>query len=381
MRNEACYTDGRSCIAIKQTRAIYMRNGAKEQRHRILLVDDDPDLLSHYREMLCALPSSPEVQTASSGARALAMLESEPFRLLICDLKMPRMDGLQVLSIVRRKHPQLRTVALTCVLDEQFRSRAYALGVDLFWHKPNTESEIRTFLECLESMLGREEESGFRGLQSKSLVDIIQLECISQSSSLLRITNGPLTARIWIQEGELIDAEAGDLKGEEALKKILSWRAGSFESLAAEPGRPRVILKSYNTLLLESAQALDEERNGQADNHSVAAVEAQLAKLSQIEGIEFVLALHPGPEGARAARGLENPEPVAAWTRDSLARFRQLGERLNAGAIEEVEAMGAQRNVALACQGDTELCVGWQLTIGKDAIQEKMKRVLALWVS
>ena len=33
-------------------------------------------------------------------------------------------------------------------------------------------------------------DSGFRGVQSKSLVDIIQLECMSQSSSVLRITNG-----------------------------------------------------------------------------------------------------------------------------------------------------------------------------------------------
>src|ERR1043165_6933320 len=65
------------------------------------------------------------------------------------------------------------------------------------------------FLECLESLLGGEIETGFRGVQSKSLMDIIQLECISQSSSVLRITNGALAGKIWIQEGEGIDAEAG----------------------------------------------------------------------------------------------------------------------------------------------------------------------------
>ena len=84
---------------------------------------------------------------------------------------------------------------LTAEVDEQFRSRAYALGVDFFWHKPATEQENKMFLECIESLLGRETEGGFRGVQSKSLVDIIQLECISQSSSVLRITNGPLTGR------------------------------------------------------------------------------------------------------------------------------------------------------------------------------------------
>src|SRR6476620_3980409 len=141
-----------------------------DTRHKILLLDDDPALIDLYREILSQFPSHPEILSAASGSRALAMLEAEPFRLLICDLKMPKMDGLQVLSIVRRKYPQLRTVALTSVPDEQFRSRAYALGVDLFWHKPSTEREIKMFLECLESLLGKETDSGFRGVQSKSLV-------------------------------------------------------------------------------------------------------------------------------------------------------------------------------------------------------------------
>src|SRR6266853_1962520 len=110
-----------------------------EAQHKILLLDDDPDLLALYKEILAQLPSRPEIHTATAGPRAMALLEAEPIRLLICDLKMPKMDGLQVLSIVRRKYPQLRTVALTSVHDEQYRSRAYALGVDLFWHKPASE--------------------------------------------------------------------------------------------------------------------------------------------------------------------------------------------------------------------------------------------------
>ena len=215
-----------------------------DRRPRILLVDDNPDLLDLYRETLAQLPSRPEIHTVASGARAIAMLEAEEFQLLICDLRMPKMDGLQVLAIVRRKYPHLRTVALTAEVDEQFRSRAYALGVDLFWHKPATEHENTLFLECIESLLGRETEAGFRGMQSKSLMDIIQLECISQSSSVLRITNGLVSGKIWIQSGELVDAEATDLCGEPAFQKILSWRAGNFETLPEEPSRPRSIFKS-----------------------------------------------------------------------------------------------------------------------------------------
>lgn len=363
-------------------------------RHKVLLLDDDVDLLDMYRQLLSQLPSQPEIYTATSGPRAMAMLEAEPFRLLICDLRMPKMDGLQVLSIVRRKHPELRTVALTSVADEQFRSRAYALGVDLFWYKPATEQEIKMFLECLESLLGRESDDGFRGVQSKSLVDIIQLECISQSSSTLRITNGGHTGKIWIQDGEVIDAEAGEQVGEPAFQRILSWRAGGFESLPAEPTRERTILKSYNALLLETAQAIDEKRavngegaavNGEgkvnADGTPAASPPSPVPQLSQIEGIEFVLAMKPGQEGPPMARGLENPERMAEWSRQTLERFRGLGDRIHAGNLVQFEGMGPQRNISLTTQADTEFCLGWKHSMTLDEVREMTKKIVTLWAS
>ena len=348
--------------------------------HKILLLDDDPDLLDMYREILTQLPSRPEIFTAGTGARAMAMMEADQFRLLICDLKMPKMDGLQVLSIVRRKYPQLRTVVLTSVVDEQFRSRVYALGVDLFWHKPSTEQEIKLFLECIESLLGRDSQGGFRGVQSKSLVDIIQLECLSQSSALLRITNGGLIGKIWIQNGELIDAEASELTGEAAFYKILAWRTGMFETLPAEPNRPRKITKSYNTLLLESAQALDESRGPETQSSS-SSVASSMSELSHVEGVEFVLAMKLGETGQPDARGLENPERMAAWARQSLERFGALGERLQAGPLEQIAGLGPQRHVALTRQNDTQFCVGWRHSMTLQQVHEMMKKVLALWVS
>jgi len=352
-----------------------------DRRLKILLADDDLDLLDLYRETLAQLPSRPEIHTVSSGSRAIAMLEAEEFHLLICDLRMPKMDGLQVLAIVRRKYPHLRTVALTAEVDEHFRSRAYALGVDLFWHKPGTEQESKLFLECIESLLGRETEAGFRGVQSKSLMDIIQLECISQSSSVLRITNGSLSGRIWIQGGELVDAEATDLCGEPAFYKILSWRAGNFEMLPDEPTRPRSIFKSYNALLLESAQAMDESRDVATTEGIPESIVSPLAQLSKFEGVEFVLVMKAGQGGYQVARGLENPERMVTWTRQNLERFRLLGDQLSAGTLEQIETFGPQRHVTLACRDGTEFCVGWQPSLAPDQVREMMKKLLALCAS
>jgi CheY-like chemotaxis protein len=348
-----------------------------EKRHKLLLVDDDTALLETYKELLSRLPSKPEIFTASTGSRAISILESEPFRLLICDLSMPRMDGLQVLSIVRRRFPKLRTVALTAINDEQFRSRAYALGVDLFWLKPGSEQDIQMFLECLESLLGGEADStGFRGVQSKSLMDIVQLECISQSSSVLRISNGAHQGRIWIQDGEVIDAEAGELRGEAAFRRIFSWRGGGFETLAPEPDRERTIHQSYNGLLLESAQAMDE-----AANEAAFAAAGYAQSLSNLPELEFALVLREGSGAPEILLAPENPAKLSAWTAKTLEGFTAIGEKLHAGPIQIIEGRGVNRNVTIARQGANQFCLGWPGTLSSGRVRELSSQVISLWAS
>jgi DNA-binding response OmpR family regulator len=53
---------------------------------RILLLDDDPDLLDMYREILSQLPTHPQISTATSGARARAKLAADPLQIVICAL-------------------------------------------------------------------------------------------------------------------------------------------------------------------------------------------------------------------------------------------------------------------------------------------------------
>ena len=160
--------------------------------------------------------------------------------------------------------PSLRVAVITGAEDEQFRARAYAMGVDLYIEKPKTGKEIINFVDCIESLLERETQGGFRGVQSKTLVDIIQLECLTQSSAILRITSAAGEGRLWIQKGEIVDAATGDLIGKEAFLEMLSWKAGNFEILSSDMPRPRTIFESYEGLLMETAQALDESNASDA---------------------------------------------------------------------------------------------------------------------
>lgn len=354
-----------------------------ETRHKILVLDDDSDWLKLCREMFAALPSRPEIHTASNAKRALSILESEPIRLLICDLKMPRMDGLQVLAIVRRRHPELRTVVLSGLEDEEYRSRAYALGVDLFWIKMEMQRDPKLFTECLESLLGRDDDTGFRGIQSKSLMDIIQMECLSRTSTVLRISRGPLVAKLWIQEGELIDAEAEGARGEAAFQRILAWKSGTFENHPPEPGRERTIFKPVNALLLESAQTMDENANPAGpDIAEDASHRKTIWKLSLLtrEGAEFVIVVPPEGQGEPEAIGAQNSAPLARWTRLVAATARRLGERLEAGPVLQVIGQNLERQVLVMTREDKLYLVGWPAEAAGN-LTEKTKKLVASWDS
>ena len=355
-----------------------------DARHKLLILDDDPAFLDLYREWLSQLPSKPEIHTATNGARAMALLEAEPYRVLICDLKMPKMDGLQVLSIVRRRFPELRTVVMTGVEDEEFRSRAYALGVDLFWLKPDTHQNMQMFLECLESLLGRDADSGFRGIQSKSLMDILQMECLSQSSTVFRITRGTLVGKIWILNGDLIDAETDGARGEAAFRRILEWKSGTFETLPSEPERERTITKSVNALLLETAQAIDEvsgpvegeaaEEAGHRKNVS------RIAALTR-EGAEWVISAPDDKTAAPEGFGTHSEKEFSAWIRYATEATRRLAEKIESGPLSHIQAQNLDRRLVLLGEKDKTFLVAWPPSAEAGRVVEQTKKLVSSWDS
>lgn len=355
-----------------------------DARHKILILDDDPAFLDLYKEWLAQLPSKPEIHTATNGGRAMALLDSEPFRLMICDLKMPKMDGLQVLAIVRRRFPELRTVVMTALEDEEFRSRAYALGVDLFWLKPETTQNMQMFLECIESLLGRETESGFRGIQSKSLMDILQMECLSQSSNVLRITRGPLVGKIWINNGDLIDAEAEGARGEAAVRRILEWKSGTFESLPAEPNHPRTINKSVNALLLETAQAIDEVANPTEPDSMESADHRKtvwrIAALTR-EGAEYVVTLPNENSQPPEGWGTQSAGELAGWMKRITESCRRIGEKIEAGPLSYVHSQNLDRKLVLMPWTDRTFLVAWPSDADNSTLFEKTKKLISTWES
>jgi hypothetical protein len=190
-------------------------------------------------------------------------------------------------------------------------------------------------------------------------MDLIQIECLSQNSGILRITRGSLEGRVWIEGGNVIDAELQELVGEEAFKQIFAWKTGHFEILPGEPKRPRTIYNSYESLLLDSAQSLDESAaaagpgDGTAEAHGLSQA---LQPLAGVRGVESLL-LNSAP-GQFESWGVENPEEFAGWAHRVLSEFQGLGELLKCGPLRSIEAAGSVRGVVLLRQNGRELMAG-----------------------
>jgi CheY-like chemotaxis protein len=310
------------------------------------------------------------------------------------------MDGLQLLTIVRKRWPTLRTVVMSALNDEQFKDRAYAMGIDQYLEKPRTGKEINYFCDCIEALLNKGGAAGgFRGVQSKSLMDIIQLECLSQSSSVLKIIAGPVEGRIWIDNGEVTDAVAANATGEEAFRIIASWRGGNFEILPAEPGRKRTIHHSYHALLLETAQALDEAQ--QAPQYEVPVespidplaagatprekepltTDNKLFEASRIPGVEFIVATNVKKRKRAASWGLENPDQFGDWINKSVDALQEVGDKCQWGEVRSIEGKGIQGNVVVIVHKETALGAGWERSVAWSQVRDGMKKILARWIS
>ena len=105
--------------------------------HKILIVDDSPTIRKMVRASLQALESSEFVE-AATGLEAIEQLAVNRVQLMVLDLNMPDMHGIDVLNFVRRQqqHQNLPIVVLTTRGDDASRQTAEQAGATMYLTKP-----------------------------------------------------------------------------------------------------------------------------------------------------------------------------------------------------------------------------------------------------
>jgi len=117
----------------------------------ILIVDDEKNIRLTLSQALKILEV--ETDTAANGEEALAKLKEREFGLILLDLKMPGMDGMEVLRRVREIRPDIRIIIITAYGTVESAVEAMKLGAVDFIQKPFSPEEIR---ELVSRVMDRE---------------------------------------------------------------------------------------------------------------------------------------------------------------------------------------------------------------------------------
>jgi DNA-binding NtrC family response regulator len=112
---------------------------------RILIVDDEKNL--RFTMTMCLEPLGYEIGTADNGEDALRQLDNQEFDLILLDIRLPGMDGLDVLRRVVKQHPDIPIVMVSAHGTVESAVEAMKLGAVDFIQKPFTPQELRTIVQ------------------------------------------------------------------------------------------------------------------------------------------------------------------------------------------------------------------------------------------
>jgi CheY-like chemotaxis protein len=110
---------------------------------RILIADDDPGVLFIMRAALLGLGEEYEVVAAKDGVQALDHIQRHPFDLVVTDLRMPGMDGVELTEAIRADCPETAVIWMTAYGTDAVRADGQRLGVALYLDKPLRIAGIR----------------------------------------------------------------------------------------------------------------------------------------------------------------------------------------------------------------------------------------------
>jgi DNA-binding NarL/FixJ family response regulator len=128
---------------------------------RVLLADDHAMVRTGLVEMLAGSEAE-VIGTASTGKQAVQLTEKLKPDVVLLDLRLPEMDGLEVLERIRQRHPQVRVVILTAYDNPTYMARAAALGANDFLLKSASRDELLAVLRAAVAGQGPVGEGPFR---------------------------------------------------------------------------------------------------------------------------------------------------------------------------------------------------------------------------
>src|SRR5271165_6327198 len=233
-----------------------------------LLVADDNPLV---RELITkGLEGACEVAVASDGADALLRVIDDPPDAILCDYKMPGLDGRQLFEKLRGREAtrHIPFLFMASRADIEERLRPMIDGVEDFITKPFLIKDLvrvtkkvidRLHLEKLQKQASRPGVIQGR-LEEMSMIDLMQSLEMGQKSCRLLVKKAGETGELYFAAGQCRDAKMDNLVGDDAVYKALLWTEGEFEIdfNAANASAATTTTRSTTGLLMEAMRLMDE---------------------------------------------------------------------------------------------------------------------------
>jgi len=297
-------------------------------KQSLLVVDADPRSL---RILEVALRKAGfAVTTAADGAEALRKVQRNPPDLVLCELNLPGQDGVALCRAVRGDARLGGLPVLLMNADRAQPTRAAALqaGADDFLAKPLL---IKELVARIRVLLAQREQARYaqRGAAAAltgsvgdlGLVDLFtSLENWQKTAAVLCEAGDGRSARVWVRDGQVVDAEVDPLSGEAAFYRLLNWESGSFRVEFGPVDREARTEAGTQALLMEGMRRIDEM-----------ARLADALPLSTVLGVDFP---------ALAAQLAEMPDELNGVLRLFDGR-RTVREVLSESPLDDLSTMGA----------------------------------------
>ena len=238
---------------------------------RVLIVDDEETLTWGMSKSLSRDRDKYSVFIANTGKEALEVLRSHLIDLVITDIRMPDINGLDLLTTIKRDYPNTRVIIMTAYGSPDIQKEANKRGSLYYIEKPFEIADIRKLI--LDILWKRR---GFEGkVFDLQLTDVIQLNCLCKVTAALRVDKGDQKGVIYFSDGEIVHAECDGQIGKEALFTILRWREGRFDHERGMTPPQHTIAQNWEHLLVEGMRQSDESFVPGGRGHQTGATSCQ----------------------------------------------------------------------------------------------------------
>lgn len=231
----------------------------------IFLIDDNPMILGMLRQ---AFERFANVEATTDSADALLKIIDAPPDLVVCDYKMPGMDGRQIVEKLKGRPATMRVpvILMASKADHNERLKMLEDKVEEFIEKPffirEAVARIKRIADkiVLEKMAREAPGEGtLRGsLQQMNVIDLLQSLELGRKTCRLTLTRDNERCELFFAEGQINHATHGNIVGDEAVYKVLAWPDGSFEIDFTANSSEQTCTRSTQGLLMEGLRLLDE---------------------------------------------------------------------------------------------------------------------------